>query len=528
MANRDLQLLKSVSESIEKLIPVFLAEDTRLDGRAIEHPLDDDIRQQLTAMANKFRDTDDDYEIFAFAGIIKELWNKIIEKSIKCLRFFDGREPFLNNSSKRPVAYGVKELGDYFDKYTQFESMLYGGGKYYRDHVVHVFRVWLLGLDCLLDNEAAYLKRISIQQSISVNSLEKISIWSMIALTHDLGYPLEKAQGIIEKTKEMMRSFVSNPTLSLDLSFNGIQTNMNDFVVRFMSSKMHEIPPTSSKKEDTKGETKKFVARLQPKYYFKFQKSLEGYNHGILSATIIYKLLIFFLESDFNINEDYVFDEEEARQFYIRREILRTIASHTCHDVYHLDMMNFSFLLIMVDDAQEWGRKRISELYVKKSSSYQFDSISPYFGGSNYDYGEYVDNGVSKAINKFVTKEKFSFPMDEIDNLKGILKGLWHQRERYLEIFRDGQDMAKRNFVFEKACDVVLEENKAVTFSVRFVISNDKRPEFCITVTSANTKAVTKKYTKEFFTSIFESVEVNAINLDSSESMKYEIIAKEE
>lgn len=101
--------------------------------------------------------------------------------------------------------------------------MLYGGGKYYRDHVVHVFRVWLLGLDCLLDNEGEYLKRINIQEGISVNSFEKISIWSMIALTHDLGYPLEKSQGIIEKTKDMMKSFISNPTVSMDLSFDGIQ-----------------------------------------------------------------------------------------------------------------------------------------------------------------------------------------------------------------------------------------------------------------------------------------------------------------
>src|SRR5699024_2685009 len=109
--------------------------------------------------------------------------------------------------------------------------------------------------------------------------------------------------------------------------------------------------------------------------------------HGILSAIIIYKLLIYFLESDFNINEDYRFDEEESRQFYIRREILRTISAHTCHDVYHLDMLNFAFLLIMVDDAQEWGRKRISELYVKQNSNYEFGSIVPYFNVTKCIHG---------------------------------------------------------------------------------------------------------------------------------------------
>lgn len=119
--------------------------------------------------------------------------------------------------------------------------MLYGGGKYYRDHVVHVFRVWLLGIFCLIDNNAEYLSRITIQEGVDVNPLEKISIWSMIALTHDLGYPLEKSQEIIDKTKNMMKSFVSNPIVSMDLSFNGVQNSMNDFVIRFMSSKMHEV-----------------------------------------------------------------------------------------------------------------------------------------------------------------------------------------------------------------------------------------------------------------------------------------------
>lgn len=164
---------------------------------------------------------------------------------------------------------------------------------------------------CLLENQSDYLERITIQKNVEVNNLEKLSIWSMIALTHDLGYPLEKAQGIIEKTKSMMKTFVSNPTISMDLSFNGIQTNMNDYVVRFISSKMRECKPLCVQNRENQ-EEKHYVARLQPKYYYKFEKSLEGYKHGILSATIIYKLLIYFLESDFSINEDYEFNEEEA------------------------------------------------------------------------------------------------------------------------------------------------------------------------------------------------------------------------
>ena len=520
MANRDLQLLESVQKYIQQRIPEYLKEAGLTDDRTIEHPLDDEVAKKLRVF--DIRKDDDDYRIFNFVYEIKEIWKLIIEKSIKCLRFFDKREPFLENHSKHPVAYGVNELSEYFEKYTQFETMLYGGGKYYRDHVVHVFRVWLLGLDCLLDNDGKYLANINIQKNVSVTSLEKLSIWSMIALTHDLGYPLEKSQGIIEKTKDMMKSFISYPTASMDLSFNGIQNNMNDFVVRFMSSKMHEVEMICPKEEGEKSGEKKYVARLQPKYYFKFQKSLEGYKHGILSAIIIYKLLIYFLESDFNINEDYRFDEEESRQFYIRREILRTISAHTCHDVYHLDMLNFAFLLIMVDDAQEWGRKRISELYVKQNSNYEFGSIVPYFNVTKCIHGTEEIN-----IHKFVAKEQFKFPEGEMDNLKGILVSLMLQSKGYEEIFRDGQDTAKRNFIFEKNCDVIYEESKAVTFKVKFVISNEEKPTFCVTVSSANTTSVTTTYNQKFLEGIYKDCDILVQNSNDSEAA-YEVVAKNE
>lgn len=500
MANRDKLLIESVVDHMPKLAQTYL-DEAGLDGRIIEHPLDKDVEERLKGFG--IEADGDDYRIFNYISDIKAFWKLIIEKSIKCLRFFDKREPYIKNQSKHPIAYGVNELKDYFEKYTQFESMLYGGGKYYRDHVVHVFRVWLLGLDCLLENKGIYLSRIQIQEDVSINSLEKLSIWSMIALTHDLGYPLEKSQGIIEKTKEMMGSFISNPTVSMDLSFNGIQNNMNDFIVRFMSSKMRKATNNGADNSQN-SEIKQYVARLQPKYYFKFQKSLEGYKHGILSAIIIYKLLVYFLESDFSINEDYTFNEEDRRQFYIRREILRAISAHTCHDVYHLDMLNFSFLLIMMDDAQEWGRKRISELYVKQKSSYEFKSIAPYFDTKASSHNEEL------RIHKFAVHEKFTFPDGELDNLKGLLSSLMKQSKGYEEIFRDGQDTAKRNFIFEKQCEVIYEKNKAVTFYVKFVISNEEKPSFEVTVKSANEADIKLDFDADFFRKVYADCKISA------------------
>lgn len=41
-----------------------------------------------------------------------------------------------------------------------------------------------------------------------------------------------------------MKCFIQNPVLSMDLSFRGIQNQMNDFVLRFMSSKMWKAKNT--------------------------------------------------------------------------------------------------------------------------------------------------------------------------------------------------------------------------------------------------------------------------------------------
>ena len=137
--------------------------------------------------------------------------------------------------------------------------------------------------------------------------------------------------------------------------------------------------------EETSGKTgaldeKEYLGRIQPKYYLKYAKSLECFQHGIISTIIIYKMLLYFLESDFNLNDDYIYKKEDARQFYIRREILRAIAAHTCPDAYNIHLATFSSLLFLCDEFQEWGRRRWNELYTgleENSISLDIEKFSP-------------------------------------------------------------------------------------------------------------------------------------------------------
>lgn len=482
--NADYELIKNIEKSISSFDTYI--KNVWVDG--IEYPLDGEIRSILFNQIASDKDADN-FEIYKRIEVVKKLWATLIKKSIITLRYFDKREPFFENKEKYPIAYGVEDLNSYFQKYVDFESALYGGTRYYRDHVVHVFRVWLLGIRLLLNKDNKLLEQISIDEKCNTNALEKLAIWTFIALTHDLGYPLEKAQQIIAKTRDMMNSFVANPIISMDLSFSGIQNSMNDFVLRFMSSKMVQ-------KQMTDNEQFKFVARLQPKYLFKFQKSLERNSHGILSALVIYKLLRYFLESDYCTNEDYYFKEEDARQFYIRREILRAISAHTCHDIYHMDYKNFSFLLILCDDAQEWGRKYITELYVNSPLKYTFNGIHVSLKKEGHE-----ENTIDVAS---ISIDETYCNIKQEDSVKSIFGRFLKISRDYNEIFRDGQETGSRNFDFAKKTVIDNGENdESVKIILELNVSREKATNVSAKLVSSEPDSEDSKKFEQILNALF-------------------------
>jgi len=476
------------------MIETCISDETKkvFGGVACEHPLDKDVLNSLTEL-NTLIKGHNEYAIYRHSTETDALWRLLLEKAIKCLRYHDDREPFMENNAKRPQVYGVSELVEYYNKYIEFESMLYGSSQYYRDHVVHVLRTWLLGTTCLVRNNGKYLGFVSIQgeDDIILEYDEKLSIWTIIALTHDLGYPLEKAKGIIDKTHSMIATFVTNPGVSMDLSFHGAQNYMNDFIVRLMSSKMvHD-----SKRADT---DKPYVARLQPKYYFKFQKSLEKTKHGIISTLIIYKLLTYFLESDYSINEDYGFSEKDRKQFYIRREILRAIASHTCTDVYHLFMGSFAFFLIIADDMQEWGRKYISELYVPATIDHTKSEVF-------FDiFEKKADDKEIKPHQCTLSEEVEVKESDGWQAVAALLKRLRDQSLTYITIFRDGQETRDRDFLFTRKYTITYGESSKVEFSMELAITKDAPSSLTGNIVYSPDQARNSEFGEKFIKELFE------------------------
>lgn len=128
------------------------------------------------------------------------------------------------------------------------------------------------------------------------------------------------------------------------------------------------------------------------------------------------------------------------------------------------------------------------------------------------------------AIHSLQVKEKFLFKNRR--DLQGTLLSLYKQCKGYKEIFRDGQDTIRRNFTFEKHCEVVLEETKQIRFGIDLIISNEDRPRFTIT-TSCDTKNPLEQFKLSFFREVYNKLEVEEVEKSQDgKSFKYEITEK--
>lgn len=87
---------------------------------------------------------------------------------------------------------------------------------------------------------------------------------------------------------------------------------------------------------------------------------------------------------------------------------------------------------------------------------------------------------------------------------------------------------SRRNFIFEKQCEIVYEEAKPIKFCINLIISNEDRPKFTIT-TSCDTIKQLEKFGLSFLKNIYEKIDVQEIekNLKGTEC-KYEIVDRSE
>ncbi len=137
--------------------------------------------------------------------------------------------------------------------------------------------------------------------------------------------------------------------------------------MKLISSDLQEVDDVKAEKGDagaekTNDKNRKFLTHVQSKYYLKFSEAYERRNHGVISCLVLMKNLVFFLETDCTLDGQRPLNSDDAKQFLIRRNILRAIAAHSNSNVYYLRLVEFPFLLTICDELHETERPRFMEI----------------------------------------------------------------------------------------------------------------------------------------------------------------------
>ena len=329
---------------------------------------------------------------------IFEIWPYILTDALRELKRNDPREWEDPNDKKTGTFFdeaslGVTKLRDVLTGFSDFEGMMYGASPdRYRDHVVHSFRVWIIGHGILKSCLGGQLV-ISHGFDELIKPIEWECMWAIVALCHDIGYPLSHIEKVNNKAREALMHQGLMPKGDLRFEFSEQMQLFNDTILRLIASKPTKLPealrpssiPTLADGTEDVKKKREYVTHLQNKFYLKLLKSFDELEHGVVSSLLLSKSLVYFLESDFCHDDWSPLTKEDARQFLIRREVLRAIANHTCQDVYHLKFDTLSFLLYIVDEIQCWGRPTLEMLQHESADVEQGEAYIGEFSKNRID-----------------------------------------------------------------------------------------------------------------------------------------------
>ena len=431
----DKALVDCAIKHLDKVFPDFIFSNTSC------RPSRQAVLECLTAAQAYFADGSlAPHSLFRFQAnaersastvSLKSLWQQLNNCAVMLLRWHDRRENVSRSEGHYVRIEDNTELFDYFSKVSDFERILYATDSWYRDHFAHVVRVWMTGIYVVFElNNAIRPPEIHPEvNSVAFDPIELFSAFTIAALCHDLGYPIEKTSKLNDKVAEMFGSFggLNWSRSSFDftpqrhelskllidylsgtvhysderggdepLESTALSAGLKSIVAEYAQPKAKTIKDLAATQESAFRNRVRIGIRSQHTYHRKYSDSLETNDHGILSAMILLRKVRFFKEGEFsNSPRNFLF--EEIRQYLLRRDILRACASHTCRDIYFLHPLSLESLLFFCDELQEWGRPRFSDLQ-------QMDPES--LGALTVKLVEYNQGAISWEIDAGFLKEE--------------------------------------------------------------------------------------------------------------------------
>lgn len=263
---------------------------------------------------------------------------------------------------------GLRELCEYFDDYADYENVLFALDDNHRDHVIHSIWVMLIGfylrvnykalkvagygmVDILGDTEEEEKSKKDMVEGIKKH---EDSLWCLIALTHDLGYPIEKTKKANQKMGKMIRHFGFLEKTDFSYNFSMIHQTAIESLMNILSSVVICLPGGVYNTVSYKG------IRLD------FAKSLERLDHGIMSAYLLQKYLDYICDCQRYMGELSPpwgsTSRGRAESMAMMLELMYVIASHTSINVYARSLGESSVFLLLCDELDEFSRYSRSDV----------------------------------------------------------------------------------------------------------------------------------------------------------------------
>jgi len=335
--------------------------------------------------------------------ICKNLWKLLFEASMS----------FIDTDRR-----GYDDLFQYFDEYVNFEELIFASDSFYRDHTMHCLWVYFLG-EYIYKNEefkpffykygkenehlwkiCDFLRKgnhedifksfIDLQDLASEFEDLNDSMRCLEALTHDLGYPIKKINSINKNIKSILPHFGIKNYSEFDFSYSDIHDNLIKDFINFISYSFtfttdageeadrivkkilnfdeyenvegidegEFLKLTESEKEILKVNNLKMQLFFNYSRHMRYSKDFENYQHGIMSAFLLFRKLTVFNSKHFSYM-DYSTLRVSKIDFIkinVLAAILMAITDHTSEGFQMSEIMNDSSFLTFIDELEEFSR----------------------------------------------------------------------------------------------------------------------------------------------------------------------------
>jgi hypothetical protein len=338
--------------------------------------------------------------------VAKDLWKMLFEASMS----------FIDKDK-----HGYDGLFSYFDEFVDFEELIFASDSFYRDHTIHCLWVYFLGEYLYRHEEFSFFFQDMMEEYkvaskilkefISADLLDKDgnlagvvasfakldkcqgAIRCIIALAHDLGYPLKKIQKINSAISKIMPHFAIENYQEFNFNYTTSQLPFIEKFFEFISmdfvcnlfqpfkrkynSLFNSIITFDSETKDFNIDKERIALLSEEEMeavetimapcislikdiprYLRYADDFEQQQHGILSSFLLAKKLWFFRTMPFSYIQSSRLSIEyiDFHKVSAGMTILSAIADHTSEGFQIRKINTPAALLTIVDELEEFSR----------------------------------------------------------------------------------------------------------------------------------------------------------------------------